>query len=143
MEHLHLLPPTVADLDLSRCDLGDVGIKVLCEFIKTNMSITRLMLWGNAIGDDGAKHIGAMLKVNTTLQHLDIAKHHEPDERDILAVGITTKGWSYIAKALKMNRTLRKLSFGSSLFQNRYMLTLGSGLKNNIEGDRYQQHGPL
>jgi hypothetical protein len=126
MEHLHLIPPTVIDLDLSRCGLTEVGIKTLCPFMKTNTSITRLLLWGNLFGDDGARHIRAILEGDTTLQQ------NESNENGIIVKGITTKEWSSIGKALKQNRTLRKLSLGDRLFQNRDILTLGSGLKQNV-----------
>lgn len=51
-EHLHLLPPTIEDLDLSDCGITLQGVKSICEFMKTNKSITRLIMWNSGIRDD-------------------------------------------------------------------------------------------
>jgi hypothetical protein len=67
MKHLHLLAETVTDLDLSDCGLEAAGVRNLCDFLRTNKSITRMIMWGNATGDEGAKYIGDMLRVNKTI----------------------------------------------------------------------------
>lgn len=129
MRHLDLVPPTVTDFDLSDCGLTCVGIERLCEFMKTNQSITRLTMWGNYMNDEAVKHIAAMLEVNTTLQHqLDFSERNEN-----VIESVTSKGWTYISNALKVNCTLRGLSLGSNLrFRDYHLLALGPGLKDNV-----------
>jgi hypothetical protein len=102
MVYLHLLPESVQTLNLSHCGITSNGIKTLCEYLKTNTSITRLFIWGNRVGDEGAKHIADMLRVNKSLRELSV----EPS-----AMG--RKGFSYFADALTVNHTLRTLPLGS------------------------------
>lgn len=70
MTSLHLMPDSVTRLNLGNCGLTSEGIKLLCEHIETNTSITDLLVWGNKFGDKGAKYIADMLKVNKTLQKM-------------------------------------------------------------------------
>lgn len=70
MKHLHLVNDSVIDFDLSQCGLTAKGTKLLCEFLKTNTSMTLMIMWGNNIGDEGAKYISEMLQVNMTIREL-------------------------------------------------------------------------
>lgn len=101
-EHLHLLPATVKDLDLADCGMTAKGIKNVCEFMKTNTSVTRLILWGNVIGNEGAEYIADMLCVNKTLQILCI-----------MGSKIGPDGFSHISRGLASNSSLVKIFLGN------------------------------
>ena len=60
--------------------------------------LTKLELWKNNIGDDGAKAIAEALKVNAVLTHLDLDSNH-----------IGVDGAKAIAEALKGNAVLTNL----------------------------------
>lgn len=62
-------------------------------------------MWGNAIGDEGAKYIGDMLRVNKTLRILCINPERETP--------IGPVGFSHLSDGLTHNDTLRKLSVAS------------------------------
>jgi hypothetical protein len=106
MEHLHLLPETVTDLDLSDCGLTAPGVRNVCDFLRTNKSVTRMIIWGNTIGDEGAKYIGEMLRVNKTLRILCIMKS--------ISIPIGPVGFSHLSDGLTHNDTLRELSLNSN-----------------------------
>jgi hypothetical protein len=101
MMHLHLLPASITELDISRCGLTAIGCKLLCEMLKKNHSITQIYMWGNDIGDDGASHLRDMLKENRTLRSLAIS-----------LCAISPAGFSYLSEGLEHNDTLRTISTG-------------------------------
>lgn len=101
-EHLHLIPDCVQDLDISDCGLTVRGIKNICEFMKTNTSITRLIMWGNAIGNEGAQHIADMLLRNKTLRILCI-----------MGSKIGAEGFDHISRGLAANSTLQTIFLGN------------------------------
>ena len=100
--HLPLLPNTVQDLDLSDCGITTVGVKNICEYMKTNTSITRLVMWGNHIGDDGAGYIADMLCQNTTLRILCI-----------MGSNLGVEAFSHISRGLAVNNTLHTIFLGN------------------------------
>ncbi|CAB9510446.1 NLR family, CARD domain containing 3 [Seminavis robusta] len=101
-EHLHLLPNTVTDLDLSDCGITVQGIRNICEYMKTNTSIQRLIMWGNAVGDEGAGLIADMLRENKTLRILCI-----------MGSRIGVEGFSHISRGLAHNKTLETIFLGN------------------------------
>jgi len=101
-EHLHLLPPSVQDLDMSDCGLTVRGIRNICEYMKTNTSITRLIMWGNSIGNEGARHVSDMLLVNKTLRILCI-----------MGSKIGPEGFDHISRGLAHNSTLHTIFLGN------------------------------
>ena len=101
-EHLHLLPDCVEDLDMSDCGLTVRGIQNICEFMKTNTSITRLIMWGNTIGNEGAQYVADMLLVNKTLRILCI-----------MGSKIGPDGFDHISRGLAHNATLQTIFLGN------------------------------
>ena len=121
MQHLHLIPDTITDLDLSDCGLTPIGIKALCEFLKTNHSITRMIMWGNRIGDEGAVHVGDMMKVNQTIKELCIN-----------GCEISAKGCLHLSDGLAENSVLRKFSIGNEdILTDQHVENLCGGLAVN------------
>jgi hypothetical protein len=104
MKHLHLIPDSVTHLDLSSCDLGPIGIKRVCLFLKTNKFITRFLMMRNQIGDEGFKDVADMLKVNNTISKLDIT------DCQIL----TAANCSHLSEGLAQNTGLRYFSIGTT-----------------------------
>ena len=111
-EHLHLLPETVTDLDISSAGLHTPGIANVCKFMCSNKTIVRLIMWGNNINDDGAVHISEMLKKNDTLRELVIFNNHIGiDDNGLIKLDpLTTKGKVRIADALRYNSTLQMIA---------------------------------
>lgn len=101
MLHLHLVPDSVTDFDLSDCSITHAGAKTLCEFLAQNTSITRFTMWGNDIGDQGAKYLAEMLQVNTTIEELSLR-----------GCDIGAEGFRCLSNALAVNTKLRSLSLG-------------------------------
>jgi hypothetical protein len=115
------MPDSVTRLNLGNCGLTSEGIKLLCEHIKTNTSITDLFVWGNKFGDKGAKYIADMLRVNKSLPLLNITRS---------AIG--PRGFEYLASALTVNNTLRSLPLHSDPdIGDEHIWNLCRGLKDN------------
>ena len=101
-KHLYLLPDCVEDLDMSDCGLTVRGVKNICDFMKTNTTITRLIMWGNFIGNEGAQYVSDMLLVNRTLRILCI-----------MGSKIGPEGFEHISRALSVNSTLHTIFLGN------------------------------
>jgi hypothetical protein len=72
--HGHFLP-TLTELKLNSCGLGDAGAADLCELLRGNKKITILRLWNNGIGDKGAKRIARMLLSNRSIVQLNLGNN--------------------------------------------------------------------
>ena len=62
-------------LSIGQNKLGDEGVSVLCESLKTNTTLEKLDIKGgyqDRLGASGAKIIAEMLKVNTPLKSLNL-----------------------------------------------------------------------
>jgi hypothetical protein len=55
---------------LSHNNIGDIGAIEIAEALKTNKTLTKLMLSHNNIGDDGATAIVKALEINQILENL-------------------------------------------------------------------------
>jgi Ran GTPase-activating protein (RanGAP) involved in mRNA processing and transport len=86
----------------------------LVEGIKKNKTITRLELWGNEIGDDGAKALAAMLEKNKTITTLDLSGNNIVDDV-IIELGRACAG--------KKNITV---VFGNNGYYNLFKLAQGT-----------------
>lgn len=123
MKHLHLIPDSVRDLDLSDCNLSPKGVKTLCQFLERNKTITRMALWGNRINNDAARAIGTMLATNDTLQELHaqpVSRWSRDDDGSVLPTrdeedDMTDMAVTWICRGLSANRTLRHFSFGHQI----------------------------
>lgn len=121
MKYLHLLPTSIETLNLASCGLTHEGIKVLCNYMKTNTTITDLLVWGNAIGDEGARHIADMLRVNKTLQSLNLSNY----------TSIGPEGLRHLAEGLAANDTLNSLILFFNYFEDGHLQSLFQGLYTN------------
>ena len=72
--------------------IGDDGAKALADALKVNSSVTDIDLTGNNIGADGTKALADALKVNASVIEIDLAVNN-----------IGTDGAKALADALKVN----------------------------------------
>jgi len=121
MEHIQLVPDSVTDFDLSDCGLTAQGARLLCDFLKSNTSITRMIMWGNKIGDKGAEHIADMLRVNETIRMICLN-----------GCEIGLQGFQHLSDALAVNNTLRAIDLGlDEDINDEHFRKLLPGLKAN------------
>ena len=91
-------------IDLRDKGLTDHDATVVAEILKSNTSVTRAWLYGNKeIGDEGAKALAEALKVNATVERLDLDR-----------CGIGDDGAAAIAEALRSNTSLKYLFLQSN-----------------------------
>ena len=83
--------------------IGDQGAKAIADVLETNTTLTKLDLWGNGIGDEGAQAIADVLEINTTLTKLDLTD-----------IQIGAEGAQAIVGVLKTNTTLNELHLGDN-----------------------------
>ena len=62
-------------IDLSRNSIRDYGALVIAEFLKTDLPLEELVLVGCGIEDKGIIALSEALKVNTSLNFLDIREN--------------------------------------------------------------------
>ncbi|RNF25074.1 putative paraflagellar rod component [Trypanosoma cruzi] len=75
-----LLNATVTSLDLSKNIVGDIGVASIAEMLMTNSVITHLNLSDNSISNRGPQRLCAALRTNTSLQELDLSNNAIYDE---------------------------------------------------------------
>ena len=58
---------------LCGCELGDHGAREIAGALRVNSTLQTLNLFSNEVGDYGAREIAGALRVNSTLQTLDLS----------------------------------------------------------------------
>ena len=86
------------ELNLEANNMGDAGAQILAESLKINRSLRILRLGCNNIGAAGAEVLAESLKINITLTHLYL------EQNNIVAAGALA-----LAAGLLQNRGLRRL----------------------------------
>lgn len=105
---LQLIPPTVSEVDMSYCNIGAVGMRHICDFMKSNTTITTLNLAGNRFDEKCATFIGEMLRENSTLQVLRAYQYGDGEKR--FKYYYNSSFWfEGVAEGLMHNHTLRVL----------------------------------
>ena len=92
---------TMRTLDVSLCDISDVGAESLARALAVNRSLQELDISGN----NGIAHIATALQTNNTLKALTIGGH------DI----VTDEGVVLLSSALTTNRSMEFLSLFCSI----------------------------
>ncbi|KAL9974407.1 hypothetical protein ACROYT_G011433 [Oculina patagonica] len=90
---------TLSTLLLGYNEIELSGVKALSGALKVNSTLTNLDLSGNKIGSPGAEALSDALQINTTLTSLDLSKN------EISAAGIQS-----LSEALKSNAALTTLN---------------------------------
>lgn len=90
-------------LDLTKsasfCMKAEENTRLLCEALKTNTSITKLILRECELNDAGMEALAEALKVNHVIEEIDLSKNH-----------ISTAGGMCLAAGLAENRGVKTLS---------------------------------
>ena len=96
------------------------GAIKIAEAIKVNKTLQELDISYNCISDNGAAAISDSLKTNNSLQILNISYNQ-----------ITSKGAIKIAEAIKMNKALRQLDISSNNISDDGTAAISDALKGN------------
>ena len=96
------------------------GAKMISEAIKMNKTLQKLQITHNSISDDGAAAISDGLKCNSSLQELNMSFNK-----------ITNEGAKMISEAIKMNNTLQKLQITHNSISDDGVAAISDGLKCN------------
>jgi hypothetical protein len=105
---LQLIPATVSEVDISYCNIGAVGMRHICDFMKSNTTITTLNLIGNRFDEKCATFIGEMLRENSTLKVLRAYQYGDGEKR--FKYYYNSSFWfGGVAEGLMHNNTLRVL----------------------------------
>ena len=119
----YLIPATqvLTRLELYNNRIGDDGAKAIAEALKVNAVLTILDLGMNNIGDGGAKAIAEALKVKVVLTTLGLYKN-----------SIGPEGAIAIAEALKVNAMLTNLRLDSNKIGDDGAEAIAEALKVNV-----------
>ncbi len=99
-------------------NIGEEGAKRLADMLKVNSSLKKLRLGLNEIGDAGAESLSDVLKVNQTLHRLSLGGNKIGDE-----------GAQSLADMIKVNSSLKVLDlFGNYEIGNNGAKYLASAL---------------
>ena len=90
--------PTLLNLELPFNNIGPEGVARLCEGIAACSSLRSLSLHGNPVGDQGAVYLSRLL-MSHTLRNLNLSSTMLADE-----------GWGVIARTLSSNKSLTILN---------------------------------
>ncbi|KEG10096.1 hypothetical protein DQ04_04181010 [Trypanosoma grayi] len=94
-----LLNRTVTLLDLSRNVVGDLGLTSIAEMLMTNTTLTHLNLSENSISNRGVQRLCDALRTNASIQELDLSNNVINDD-----------GVEGFIDVLKFNERLEKIS---------------------------------
>ncbi|XP_044171366.1 NLR family CARD domain-containing protein 3-like isoform X2 [Acropora millepora] len=111
---------TVTGLLLYNCNIDDANVAELAGELKENSTLTSLNLSSNNVGDVGADALAKGLKENSTLTLLDLSHNT-----------IGNVGADALAKGLKENSTLTLLDLSFNQIGNDGADALATGLKEN------------
>ena len=87
---------------LNHCQLGDVGVSLLCDALDHNSSLSHLNLSLNSVGLSGVHRLAKWLHSNQTLVSFTFTE----------SIGVF--GYSALTNAIRGNSTLKELRFGAS-----------------------------
>ena len=100
--------------------IGNVGAQALGAALKVNQSLQKLNLSFNKIGDTGALALGAALEINQSIQKLNLSFNK---------IGDT--GVQALGAALKVNQSLQSLNLEHNKIGDTGALALGAALEVN------------
>jgi len=116
---LHELP-RLKSLNIGFCNVCDKGMTLMCEELKSNITICQVNAGLNHVSDVSAKAIADIIKENKTLTSLHL------DSNNISDVGA-----KYIADSIRFNTTLRELNLENNDIHDGGAKALCAALKHN------------
>ena len=111
---------SLAELDISRNPIGDIGATAFGDMVRNNTALTTLYLSWCGITSEGCVQLAAGLTENTTLQTLWMPTNH---------VGV--QGAKALSKVIEENKTLSKLYLWTDDSLGEGVDSLLSSLQNN------------
>lgn len=138
----------VKSLSLLRNKIGAIGMKHLCQAMKSNSSISHLTVTYAGIGDDGGIALGlTLMEISKTLVCLNISGNKIGESFSIICKGlmnnktmthlnladnkIADNGATTMAEVLKKNKTLISLNLTSNKITSTGAIILGEALACN------------
>ena len=120
----------ITELNISHVGCTNDEIMIICDGIRRNSTLQKLIMQRNKISIKGANKIAEVMLMNATLQTLDISGCDISDKKvavvcdnlventtlqvlDMSLNKITIKGAKKIAKLIQLNKTLQKLSISN------------------------------
>lgn len=142
----------IEEIDISGNDIGDEGIRVLCDTLSFDSKCKVLSLNCNSYREEGMTHIATLLRANSTLTKLDISGSRSRDEgleevalclcdhhvlkelkvsRSSLGAGIGDSGANALKTMLQCNNSLTNLSLWGSRLGDEGVKQLSQGIAAN------------
>ena len=112
-------------LILSNNSIGTIGIEILSNTLRTNLSLRRLSLKGNQVNGKGVEYLSNALSINNTLEMLDLEANNIFDSSSMHS----------LAKIIRSNQRLKELYLGYNRIDNQGMDILANAFhdKSTIE----------
>jgi len=108
-------------LDLSGCQIGDIGCRHFCEAFYINKNIEEINLQMNNIGDYGAEILSDFISSNQSITKLELEHNF-----------IGNKGALKLYDAIRKNLKIKWVNlFGNNCINNNLIFKISSQLKNN------------
>ena len=123
--HQCLIIKQCSGLILSNNSIESMGIELLANALRTNVSLKRLSLKGNSIGSKGVEYLSNALEINNTLEILDLETNNICYSSDIKP----------LARIIRHHQNLKEFYLGYNKINNEGMEILGNAFneKTTIE----------
>eukprot|EP01091_Cochliopodium_minus_P017014 TRINITY_DN6553_c0_g1_i1.p1 TRINITY_DN6553_c0_g1~~TRINITY_DN6553_c0_g1_i1.p1 ORF type:complete len:1306 (-),score=404.33 TRINITY_DN6553_c0_g1_i1:50-3841(-) len=112
----------ITSIKIVENNLGDEGARYLKEILKINNFIKKLNLFNNNIQNRGIVYLAEALKINNTLTSLNLSANKIGDN-----------GVIALSKSLSFNQSIQKLNLSMNLFGENGTKSLVDMLKNNLK----------
>ena len=107
-------------ISLTLCNITNNGAITIAEAIRLNTTLQKLNISNNSISDDGAAAISDNLKFSTSLQEINISQN-----------SITNKGIKLFAEAIQINSTLKNINISKNHISIEGLLYFMEKVKKN------------
>ena len=107
-------------ISLTLCNITNNGAITIAEAIRLNTTLQKLNISNNSISDDGAAAISDNLKFSTSLQEINISQN-----------SITNRGIKLFAEAIQINSTLKNINISKNHISIEGLLYFMEKVKKN------------
>jgi len=108
-------------LDLSGCEIGDLGCRHFCEAFESQKTLSEINLQKNSIGEVGAESLSDILVNNDNISKLELEHNF-----------IGNKGAAKLYEAIRINMKVKWLNlFGNISISQNFIAKISTQLKNN------------
>ena len=95
---------TLQTIEVSHQSLSSVDVKAMLLTLQENVYVKKLVLRGNRIGDELAHHLFRFLKINSSLQVLDLSENQLSNHTFVL-----------LGEVIEENSTLTELTLSGNI----------------------------